>query len=140
MANEATFRTSLQITKGNLNYQSQPTAFSGNVSASRGPVPGFLVIPTTGLDISFTGLTTPAYCWMQNLDTTNFVTYGIYDPDTAEFYPLGEILPGEFYTLRISRQLGLEYGTGAGSTGSGTTLRFKADTASVNVRIDCFDS
>ncbi|MDB4786219.1 hypothetical protein OAG36_00645 [bacterium] len=141
MADEAQIRTSLQIvnTTTKLEYRSAPTAFTGDVTASKGPVPGAFSATLDGVDADFSELTTPAYCRMMNLDATNFVTYGIWDDVT--FYPLGEILPGESYVIRISRDLTEEFGTGTGTTGTAiNTLRFKADTAAVNVLVEAFET
>ncbi len=74
-----------------------------------------------------------------NQDSTNFVEFGIWDG--TSFYPVGRLLAGESYVLRLSPNLGEEYGTGTGTTGEGiNTLRFKADTASVNVLVEAFEA
>jgi len=140
MADEAQVRVSLQIRSGNLDYRSNPTAFVADVEGVKGPTPGSLTIPVGGKSIDMGELTTPGFCWMTNLDDTNYVEYGVYDPDTDRFYPLGEILPGEVYILRLARNLQEEYeGTGTGTSGPNNRLFFKANTADVNVRIEAFE-
>lgn len=141
MASEATIRTSLQIRKGNLTYQSQPTAFIADVAGTKGPVPGAISVSVPGIDVDLSELTTPGLCRIQNLDSTNYVTYGKYDTDSNRFHPLGEILPGETYVLRLSRYLNDEFiGTGTGTpAGSNSRLHLKADTASCNVLIEAFE-
>lgn len=125
MANEAAITSNLFILKGNLSYQSLPLNFRGNVSGTKGPVPGAMAISTSGTSISFAELTTAGYCAVTNLSSTNYVEYGAWTGTT--FYPIGEILPGESYTIRLSRNVG-------------TTLRFRANTAPVNVKIEAFES
>lgn len=140
MANEAIIRTSLQITKGNLEYRSQPTLFYADVAGTKGPVPGCIEVSTVGTNVDFGELTQPALCRIHNLDASNFVEYGVWDPEGSTFYPLGELLAGDTYVLRLSRNLQEEYGTGTGTTGADTNrLRFKADTAAVNVVVEAFE-
>ena len=76
---------------------------------------------------------------LRNLDLTNYVEWGLYDG--AEFTPIGEILPGEFYVLRLSRFLGSDISTGSGTatTGSGNQLMIKAVTAPCNVVVEAFE-
>lgn len=143
MANEATIQSSLTITKGNLSYQSKPTSFRADVSGTKGPTPGALTVSTVGTDVSFAQLTTPALCRISNLDTTNYLTYGIWDSQTDTFYPLGEVLPGESYILRLSRDLAEEYGTGpgTGTTGLATNnLRLRAYNQPLVAVVEAFEA
>jgi len=56
------------------------------------------------------------------------------------FDPFGKILPGETYVVRLSSNFGEQYaGTGTGTTAATNTLRFKANTASVNVVVEVFE-
>jgi hypothetical protein len=138
MANEATIISQLQVVKGNRQYTSLPNTFRATVTGSGGPTPGDVEIAVEGTDIDFSAITTPGLCRMLNTDSTNFVTYGIWDG--VSFYPLGEILPGETYVLRLSRNLGEEYGVGTGTSGAAiNTLRFKADTDPVRVTVEAFE-
>lgn len=140
MANEALIQSSFQISKGNLRYQPIAQTFRADVTGSKGPTPGAKTVTPTGTDIDFSELTTPGLCRISNLDPTNFVTYGIWDPETTKFYPMGEILPGEFYVLRLSRVLGSEYDATTGTAGPITnTLQFRADTADCDVVVEAFE-
>jgi hypothetical protein len=139
MANEAYVRSSLRIQVGELDYQSRPVAFRADVSAAEGPTPGLVYATLDGVDIVLSGLTTPGLCWMQNLDEDNYVTYGIWDPDISKYYPLGELLPGECYALRLSRSFGQEFtGTGTSVLDSNQRLRIKGTNATCKVRVDAF--
>lgn len=148
MANEATVHSNLTIFKQSgtitvLDYQGRPTAFTATVSGKVGPTPGAFTVGRTGTDVDLSELTSPGgLCKMTNRDDTNYVTYGIWDG--SSFYPLGEILPGESYVLRLARNLGEEYGAGTGTTGAGiNTLRFKsmADVGDddIVVSVEAFD-
>jgi hypothetical protein len=155
MAKEARLNISLNIRKvfngvTVLDYRSTPTSFNADVDGTKGPTPSAIRVSTAGTDVSLAEITgigdTPGLCWLSNLDTTtdddtHYVEYGIYDPLTFTFYPLGELLPGECYAFRLSRFIESELGTG---TGTGTIssdvprLRFKAHGAAVDVRVDAF--
>lgn len=126
MANEATITAQLRIDKNNVKYNSPNSTFQGDVTGKDGPVPGAISVTTSGTDISFSELTTPGYVEFRSLedDGGNFVEFGIWDG--ATFHELGELLPGENYILRLSRNM--------------TGLRFKADTAAVNVFIGAFET
>lgn len=145
MANEANVRVSLSIrktsgTKVLIDYQGRPTAFNVDVTGTKGPTPGSLTIPVGGKVISFAELSTPGLCRLQNQDATNYVEYGIRDPDTNRFYPLGEIGPGESYILKLTRNLQEEYiGTGTGTSSPGNQFFMKANTADVVVNIEAFE-
>lgn len=134
MANEATVRSGLQILKRDattgkvlLEYRSQPTTHTADVTGTKGPSPGALTATTAGVNVDLSNLTTPALCRIMNLDATNFVEYGIWTGSVFE--ELGELLPGESYPLRLSRNL----------LAGGRQLRVKADTADCNILIEAFE-
>lgn len=140
MANEATVTASLQINKGNLQYHSRPTTWRADVTGSKGPTPGAVTVPVTGVAIDFSELTTPGLCRVANTEGTggNYVTYGIHDGSL--FHPLGELLPGESFPLRLSRDLGEEHSdVGTGTTGTVNQLYFKANGGPVNVLVEAFE-
>jgi hypothetical protein len=139
MADEATLQFSMQILNGNLNYRSHPISFVADVTGAKGPVPGAVAADITGTSIDFSELTIPAWCRIYNLDETNYVTVGILDPD-GDFYPLMEVLPGEFQIIRLSRALGQSWGAGTATTDSGCTLTIQADTAACNVIVEAFET
>lgn len=138
MSNEAQIRCSLSIRTGSIHYASQPTAFTADVAGRKGPAPGAFTVSTAGTDADLSELTAPGLCRIQNLDATNYVTFGIWEPDASLFYPLGELLPGETYVLRLSRDLGEQYTSVTGTGVANNKLRFKADTASVVVLLEAF--
>ncbi len=139
MANEFSVRTSLQLKIGNQNYQSQPTSFQATQVGLGGPTPGQITALTTGTDVDLSQLVTPGLCRLMNLDPTNYVEYGIRDPGTGSFYPLGEIQPGETYVLRFSRNL-LEAFVGTGTTGDVNKFTIRASVASCKVLVEAFEA
>lgn len=144
MADEATVRATLQIRKISgevtvIDYNSQPAGFIADVDGSKGPSPGAVTVSTSGTNIDLTELTTPGLCRIMNQDPTNYVTVGVKDTSSGIFYPLMELLPGESYVFRFSRDVGEEYYSTTG-TDSGNSVHCKANTASVVVLIECFES
>jgi hypothetical protein len=137
----AQIQISLNLRSGNLQYQNVPNAFNAVVAGANGPTPGSLLIATTpGTDVNLSELSAVGgFCVLANLDSTNWVEYGIYDAGSSLFFPLGEILAGEQYILRLSRNLGKDYpGSGTGVP-IGATLRIVANTASCRVFVGAFD-
>lgn len=127
MADEAQVQVSLNInnTDGdNFQWRSANSGYTADVTGKIGPSPGLIVATTAGVSVTFTGLTTPGFCVLTNLDGTNFVEYGIWDG--ATFHELGELLPdSQPQLIRLSRNM--------------TGFRLKADTASCNVRVEAFE-
>lgn len=139
MADEALVRCSLQITKGNLKYRPRVNAFNVDVDGSKGPSPGFFLVSTTGQPVDLSQFTTPGLVKIRNVDDTNYVEWGLNDGTT--FRPVGEILPGEEYVFRFSRNLGeTEDVPGTGSTGGVESFYMRANTAAVGVEVDAFEA
>lgn len=141
MANEATVVSQLTILKGNLQETTLPGSFTATVSGTKGPTPGVVTATTDGVDVDLSELTTPGLCVIRNLDATNWVEVGVYNPDQSEFYPLMRILPGEHYVIRLSPNVNQEYaGTGTGTTGQLNTLRIQSANADVNVQFKAYEA
>lgn len=141
MTNEASINSSLELNKGYARYRSHPGNFRADVTGSKGPTPGAFRASLAGTRVDLSELTVPGFCRLVNLDPTNYVLWGIYDG--AEFYPIGDILPGEFYVIRLSRYLGRSIGTGVSGTGSFDTttysLMVKATVAPCDVSVEAFE-
>lgn len=103
MSDEATVRVGLRIYRddaaGYLNFNGMPTSFRADVDGCLGPTPWAFAASVEGTDVDLTQLTTPGFCWIANLDDTNFVEYGIWDPENSKFFPLGEVGPKEALTI-----------------------------------------
>lgn len=137
MANEIRVTSSIQVNNANLKYASKNTSFLADQATAKGMSPGLIDATTAGTVVSFSGLTTPGLCEIINLDPTNYVQYGL--SDGSYFYPLGEVLPNESYTIRLYRSLGRR--EAIPGTGSSSPLSFmvRADTAACNVIVNGFD-
>lgn len=153
MANEARVTSSLSIVKLDANnrvtlqYQSVPGAFTADVGGTKGPMPGSMNVSRNGTDVTLTEVGTPGLFEIKNHSDTYYVSVGVYNPQSLEFYPVLELLPTESFVGRLSRFLGQEYsspgtGTGTGAEGS-VRLRLKAEwnsgTAGVDVFVGVFD-
>ncbi len=135
---EARITSSLIINIGKLQYSSQPSAFTADVSAASAPTPGSVTATLAGADIDISQLTIPGLCRIQNLDATNYVTLGVWDG--VSFFPVMEWLAGENFVIRLSRVIGEEQGTGTGTIAADVnTLRLKADTAECECIVDIFE-
>lgn len=139
MANEIQVRISLSLTKGNLSYRPAASYYTADVANLGGPTPGTISVAIHGTEVDLSALTTPGLCFIQNLDDTNYVTVGVYDG--ARFYPVIELLPGEFTVFRLSRNLNEEYvGTGTGTNSDINQLRLVANTAACKVLVQAFEA
>ncbi len=65
--------------------------------------------------------------------------YGIKDPGTGYFYPLGEVGPGEEWPLKLSRNILEAYFSGTGTTGDVDYFWLKANTAACYVTVSAFE-
>lgn len=145
MANEARVTSGLQVLKTNgvsrlIDYQARPTSFAATVTGTKGPGPGSVQVSVSGTDIDFSQFVQPGLCRIQNQDATNYVTIGIYEPDTKYFYPFAELLPGESYVWRWARFVNEELsGTGTVTGFYNSRIRIKANTASCNVLVETFE-
>ena len=133
MADEATFQNSLTIMKRSttgakqlLNFQ-KAVSFRATVTGTKGPLPGSILVPLTGVAVSLSQLTTPSIAWLHHQGLADgsdpgsnpsiyYVEVGVKDVLTSRFTPLLELWPGEEYPLRLSRNLLESYN----STGTGT--------------------
>lgn len=138
---EGTIRYTFLINQGNLQI-SRTAAFNPDVAGAKGPVPGAITVTPVGVDVDFSELTTPGLCIISNLDETSYFEYGIWDPEGAIFYPLGEVLPGESWPLRLARFLQAEYGTGSGTAVTTTNrlrLRSVSGSGNINAVVEAFE-
>lgn len=143
MADEARIQSSLQVKVGNLTYQSQPTAFTADVSTALGPTPGAFTASRWGTDVDLSALGTPGLCRIMNIDSTRNAYVGRWDPtvgSAGRFYPFLKLLPGESYVVRLAEDVEDEWsGTGTGTLAAATTLRVLGEGGSVNVLVEAFE-
>lgn len=146
MADEARVTCGLSIRKTSdgvviMDYRAGVSAFVADVSGAGGPYPGGVVIPTTGTDIDLTKLTAyGGFIHLENYDADNRFEWGIYDAEMNHYLPVGEVLPGEAYTWRLSRNFSEEFTqTGTGTSSGLRYLRCKAFGGTVRGFVGAFD-
>ncbi len=138
MSSEISFSYTLRMSDLNKNYQQTRT--EDREGTKKGPVPGAITVPTAGINIDLSQLTTPGWAVFINEDATNYVEWGIKEPATGFFYPIGEIGPGKEQPIFFSRNLLQEYtNTGTGTSAPTNYLHFKANTDSCNVSIEAYE-
>lgn len=141
MANEITVQTSLVINSGNLSWRSPVQTFRDDLTTAtpKGPSPGAVTVPTTGVDISLAEFTTPGWMDVYNNSPSYHVDVGIHDGSL--FHPLIEVGPGRKATFKLSRNLFEEHTiSGTGTTGNINTLHAKAYGGSANVVFNGFEA
>jgi hypothetical protein len=115
MSNEIRVQGSLQVNNGSLQYQSRPSSYSADMANEKGAAPGRVLATPAGVSVVFpSGVGPGGVAFVQNLGTSP-VEYGLWDAALGRFLPLLEMLPGEFHVVRLSRELGREFGTGTGT-------------------------
>ncbi len=123
MSDEITVTAALRCSNGDFRLDVNPGSVQIDQAIAAGGNPGTVSIGTVDTAISFTGLTTPGYVWMRNLDGTNYVDIG---PDSGgTMVPCLRLKAGEVALFRLS---------------AGVTLKGKAHTAACLVQIHALDS
>ncbi|KKL17323.1 hypothetical protein LCGC14_2486730 [marine sediment metagenome] len=82
MANEATVTTSLQFAKGSVNLTLSDAASTFDVTGTR-YIRGVQEVGTSEEALDMGDLTDPGWCYMRNLDTSNFVEVYAATAETA---------------------------------------------------------
>lgn len=141
MALEITISETMTINKptANIDEQSRPNQFTADMNGTKGPTPGLITVPTTGIVVNLSALSAMGgMCRFHNRSTLNFVTVGVFDG--SRFYPLMELKAGEFDRLRLSRYLNQEFiGSGSGTNADVNALMIIADTAACEVKVEAYD-
>jgi hypothetical protein len=116
MANEISYN--LQVSISNGTYKDSFTKLGAFITQNaQGAAGGIQTVGTTEENLVITdSVTTNGCIVLHNLDSTNFVDYGLDDAGTMK--AIGRIKPGEAHWLRLKPS---------------TNLRMKADTAAVRV-------
>ena len=118
MANELSLQVSLSLLNGNLKLSENDSITIDQASALGGN-PGTVSVGTSEEVVALGDIVTLGYCFIKNLDATNYVTYG---PEAAgAMAAMGRLKAGEFTILRLE---------------PGITLRAQANTASCDVRFN----
>lgn len=117
MANEISISVSIRANKGFFNY-TKSAAETIDMAGAGGGGPGQIAVPTTGIDVAFSGFD-PGIAYLRNLDSTNYVVWG--PNDGAALEAMGRLKPGEFAVLRIN---------------PGVTLRLAANAATCQCQVE----
>jgi len=113
MADELKLQVTANLTKGNYTSKFEPGLLSITVDAVGGHHP-VVDVGTSEEVISFGDISTEGWCFMRNLDDTNYVQWG---PESGgSMITMGRIEAGEVACFRME---------------PGITLRAKANTAAV---------
>lgn len=127
MANEITQTFQITISKGDFYFQYAPGAINVDLSGDGGGNPGLVNVGTTEEVIDF-GDVNPGLVFIRNLDSTNFVTYGIYNTGDGALTKRMKLLPNDIvHCFRLD------------ASGS-EELRMQADTAACKVEIRGFEA
>ncbi len=143
MANEIRVNSNLSINKGSLRYSSLIRSFTADMEGQKGPTPGAFDVSVSGTDVDLSQFTTPGIAELANLSEDYHVEFGIYEPATGSFYPLGELLPGESYVFRFSRNVKEQFDgtvTGTGTWAENNTVRFKSYGGTATVYVGAFEA
>ena len=111
MANEIRVSVGLECINANLKIPKMGSTTQITQNVQGGPVPGMVTIGTSEEDIPTTDIATLGWCYMKNLDVTNYIKYG---PKSAgSMVEFGRLYPGEECVFRLA---------------AGITIRAIADT------------
>lgn len=118
MANEITVTANLSCTNGGFSFASKENALRINQTTQGGGGPGVVTVTTSDAAVSLGTFTTKGYCFIKNLDGTNYVEFG---PESGgAIVKVIKLKPGEYAMFRLV---------------STATLRAQANTASVKCYI-----
>lgn len=139
MANEITVTNQVRINNGNLQEFGQPASFRMNMDSVQGPTPGFVTVPTTGVDLDLSALSSFGVCRIRNLDETNDIIYGIKEPSSGFFYPIGKVRPGHHWWIDLADELLQEFtNTGTGTSAATNKFHIRAKNAACKAIVDAY--
>lgn len=118
MSDELSVNINATLTNGNQNFAFAPGALTFDQTATGG-IDQIVVVNSSASEvISFGSVTTEGWCFLRNLDATNYVQYG---PDSgSSLIVFGRIEAGEVAAFRLDPT---------------TTFRAQANTAAVKLQV-----
>lgn len=124
MADEITITMNISVKNGNFTYDRNLRLVIDQANVG-GANPGKVNVGTTSEAISLPDITSAGWCYVQNLDATNFVNWGAAESGSASIMAsVGKLKPGEAALFRMDPS---------------TTLRMQADTAACDVLVHVFE-
>lgn len=144
MAN-ATIRRSISVSRASdgsgVDYKTPKQSSVVTMTGNRGPTPGTIIVPTTGVNVDLSQLSAyGGYIELthQGNDETNFVTWGIWDG--VRFYPIGKLTPTKPAGWFLSDFFSGEVTSGTGTANTDVNwLRLYSWAQSVPVFVGAFD-
>lgn len=141
MAREITARVYVRMRKGNFFYNPPQQTYTADLTSDgKGPTPGSITVTYDGTLIDLSELTDPGYLHMVNQEPTEgtTVSWGVYDPQTNRYYPIGVLRPGKPVFFELDELFGSEFypvtGTGTGISSNSLMIKAKdGDSATVFV-------
>ncbi len=104
----------------------------------KGPSPGAFDVPTTGVDVDLSALTSPGWAILANLSSTYTIEFGIHDGTV--FHPLGELPPLAAIPFKFSTNLGEEHTiSGTGTTTDVNTFHMKSYGGTATGLVEAFE-
>lgn len=146
MADEVQIRQQVFIKSGNLDHQPRQREWKADMTGAKGPTPGAITATYDGTDIDLSQLTDPGWIDIYNQEPEDggiTVSWGVYDPETDRYYPVGKIAPGQGTgMLHLDELLQFEFdpATGTGTGNPTNRLRIKAkDGDEANILVQAFE-
>lgn len=112
MASELQYSVNFKCQNGSYLENFNKVTQTANQNAL-GASAGIATVTTTASTINVGSVTTLGYLLLQNLDATNYLTFGVL---SGSYIPVGKLKPGEVAMLRLQ---------------PGITFQWQANTASV---------
>lgn len=100
MANEITYTQSLTCTNGSFSDSMKATSKTANQNVL-GAESGIILVTTGAAALGLTGIASPGWMQIQNLDGTNYFDVGI-NATSGGFFPLVRLEAGESAQFRVS--------------------------------------
>lgn len=140
MASEISVQNVITIRNGTLRHQTQGGSYRLDMASVGGPTPGMLSVPTTGIDIDLSELSSVGLCELTNLDSTNSVDVGIHDGSL--FHPFMRLPPGgKPFTVPLSPEIGVEEDVpGTGTSAVVNTLFLRGVGGTCKVVVNAFEA
>lgn len=116
MADEIRFNVDMSLANGSVKHDYRPSTFSIDQTTANYEN-RTVSIATSATTVDFGAFTTKGYIYLENLDATNYITFG---PDSTGQVTVGRLNPGDFAVFRCDNS---------------ATLKATADTAACKMLV-----
>lgn len=121
MANEIQLQIQAKVINGSFTDQFNLGGQLQIDQSASGADGGVVSVTTSETTISLSRLATEGYCFLRNLDSTNYLEFG---PDSTGMVAIGKLKPSEAAVLRLK---------------PGITLKAQANTATCKLLVKCWE-